>query len=758
MPKYQITGPDGKQFEVTAPDGASEADVLAYAQRSFKMAAVPAAAPARRTKGFGEDLGDAIADVPRQLGLTARYGMEGLGGALNFIAAPVRAGLNEAVSRVKNDGPLEALASLNLPAQLAKRISGQQTAGNLAGQIKGRAPQEAFGEANFSGIADKMGLPQPSTAGERIVGDASRMVAGTMAPMAAGSMMAKNSTGIAQGVGQMLAANPLSQVASGAAAGAAGGYTRETGGDSNAQLVASLAAGVATPFAMAGGARMGQGIRQAMSPRSVDPVQIDITINNAMRGNGLTLEQMSDDVANGIRADVAKAFQTSDQVSPDAVRRLADYRLTGATPTAAGLLRDPGTFTRQKNLAKLGINSKDPAAQRLSLTEEANNRQMMTGLNKLGADTADDAISGGQRIMEGLGKFNDRAKEQIGKLYDNARGTSGRSAALDPHAFTQRASDLLDQGLLGSKLPADVKNLLNKAATGEMPLTVDVAEQLKTRIGDLQRSTMDMSERKALGMVRSALDDTPLLPGQEIGQNAIDAFGAARTMNRKFMKVVEKTPALQAVRDGIEPEKFIEKFIVGTGNKANSMDVAMLKNTIKDSPDALDAVRTQITSFLKQKALNGAADEVGKFSQSGYNNALKQIGDRKLRLFFQPEDIAQLKAIGRVSSYEQVQPVGAAVNNSNTAGTAGAMLLDRFANSSLMSKVPVLGPMIQPAVQNISLGMQAGRSMNVPMTLAGPARQAAPLMRTPGMSMSPALLMDLESEEERQKRLFPPVR
>jgi hypothetical protein len=30
--RYEITSPDGKRFEVNAPDGASHDDVLAYAQ------------------------------------------------------------------------------------------------------------------------------------------------------------------------------------------------------------------------------------------------------------------------------------------------------------------------------------------------------------------------------------------------------------------------------------------------------------------------------------------------------------------------------------------------------------------------------------------------------------------------------------------------------------------------------------------------------------------------------------------------------
>jgi hypothetical protein len=39
MAKYRITGPDGGTYEVTAPDHASEADVLAYAQQNYNPAA-----------------------------------------------------------------------------------------------------------------------------------------------------------------------------------------------------------------------------------------------------------------------------------------------------------------------------------------------------------------------------------------------------------------------------------------------------------------------------------------------------------------------------------------------------------------------------------------------------------------------------------------------------------------------------------------------------------------------------------------------
>lgn len=702
MPTYDITGPDGNTFEVSAPEGASEAEVLAYAQKNFKMAAKPKAKP------FGAQLNDVIADVPRSLGRTARAGLQGVGGMLDLASSPIRGALN-----------------------LLPGVDIQPGSGRV--------------------LADAIGLPKPRPGMEAAADQAAELVAGGGVGLGAAKVAAKIGTGTTQAIGRLMASNPGQQLASAGGAGLAGGYTRETGGGDGAQFVASLAGGVAAPFAMGGLARGVNAAKSFTQTRPTAPVQIDITINNALQDSGMTLGQLPPHVANGIRADVAAAYKTSGVLSPDAVRRLADYRLTGATPTAAKLTLDPAMVTQQENLAKLGANSKDQAAQALAQTKNSNSRTLTQGLNTLGAGTSDDLLAGGQKVMDSLAGRNNRAQSLINDRYAAARATDGRSAALDPSAFTRRANDLLDEALLGGKLPADVRNLLNKAALGPdhpkgMPLTVDVAEQFKTRIGELQRSTVDMAERKALGMVRSALDDAPLLPGQQMGQESINAFNKARSLNRKWMQIVEKTPALQAVRDGIEPDKFVQQFIIGGGGKANVMDVAMLKNSIKADPVAMTAVKEQITAHLKAKALSGNSDEVGNFGQSGYNAALKAIGDRKLKLFFKQDEIDQLKAIGRVASYEDFQPKGSAVNNSNTAGATLASIFDRIGGSSLLSKVP-LGSMLQDPAKNIAIGMQAKRSLDVPRALGGGQPLLPVPVRPRGMAMSPAVLMGVDEEE-----------
>lgn len=707
MPTFKFTAPDGKKYSVEGPEGATEQQAFQMLQSQLGAPPVPPAKP------FGQQLNDSIADLPRQTGLAARYGIEGIGSALNMLATPFRAGLN---------------------AVLPKR-------NKLADLVTDSSSRDFIQPVNFRGLADAAGLPEPRNALERVVGDASRTVAGGLVPIAAMNRLAQSATGVTKGVAQTLAANPLQQLVSAGSAGAAGGYTRETGGSDSSQLLASLAAGVTAPLAMNKLAQAVGVVGRIARPQTFSPADIETHIDNALQPSGMKLAQMPANVQIRIRKDVADALNVSRSVNPMAVRRLADYRLTGATPTAAGLTDNPAIITQQRNLAKLGVNSKDSAAQALGQTENANNRVLISGLNDLGAGTPDTAIAGGRRVMGALSSRNDAAKGAIDARYAAARATDGRSAALDPHTFSNRANDALDEALLGGKLPADVRNLLNKAASGKMPLTVDTAEQFKTRIGDLQRSSTDASERKALGLVRQALDDTPLLDGQ--GQDAINAFNRARSLNRAWMGIVEKTPALQAVRDGIEPDKFVQQFIVGGRAKANVADLAALRQSVKASPDALQAVREQIAAHLKAKALNGAADEVGNLSQSAYNKSLNAIGDEKLALFFTSPEIDQLRAIGRVASYEQVQPRGSAVNNSNTAGAIGN-IFDRLAGSSLLSKVP-FGKSLQEPIQNIAVGFKSSAAMNVPKALAGNALQRA-AGRPVGLAMSPAVLMQQREE------------
>lgn len=698
MGKYRITSPDGQTYEINAPDGATQDEIMAYAQKNFKMAALPKTeqkveAP---SKPFGEALTEGIKDIPRQLGLTARYGLEGVGGTANFIASPARAAMNA--------------VGMNIP------------------------------EMNPKGWADSMGLPEPKNATERIVGDASRLVAGSAVPIGAASGLAKNSTGLTKAVATQMAANPASQLVSAAGAGGAGGYTRETGGDASAQFLASLAGGMLAPAAMRSGESL---LNRAMNlrPQAIQHQNIDIKLQQVFNDSGMKFGDLPSNVRNSIRNDVAEAMKTNGDLSSDAIRRLADYRLVGATPSRAGITLDPAIVTQQKNLAKLGANSNDKAAQQLAMLENQNNAKLIDNLNNLGAVKGLENEAAGNMLATNLANVAEANKAKIGQLYSAARDSSGRSAPLDPSYFTQTLGNRLKEANLEGFLHPKIRSMVNKFATSETPLDVNTAEQFKTIVGEVQREMVKAdkgSYARALGLVRQSLDETPLL-GQaqsQLGKESIDAFNKARSANRSFMGQVEQTPALKAAMDGVSDKGFFEKFIL----RGDSKQLQSTLNVLGDNPQAVQSIRDNVLAHLKEKAVNGASDEVGKFSQSSYNKALMNLGSNKLKLLFSPEEISQLKAIGRVASYEQFQPVGAAVNNSNTAAGVGG-LLERVGNSPLLSKLP-LGRVLAEPLQNISIGINSGKALNVPSVLTQP--QA--VQNTARYGLPPAAMLGLLSQ------------
>jgi hypothetical protein len=171
------------------------------------------------------------------------------------------------------------------------------------------------------------------------------------------------------------------------------------------------------------------------------------------------------------------------------------------------------------------------------------------------------------------------------------------------------------------------------------------------------------------------------------------------------MQQVENTPALQAVVDGIEPDRFVARFITGQG--ATVADVNALRRAASASPEALQTIKDHLVGHLKNAA-TGQAGDINKFRADSYNNALNAIGERKLAAFFTPDEIAQLRAIGRVSNYMMAQPAGTAVNNSNSGALVAAKAMDAL--DAIAGKMP-LG--LNTTIQGIIRGTQQRQATNI---------------------------------------------
>jgi soluble cytochrome b562 len=115
MPTYVVTAPDGKEYEITAPEGATQEQVLAYAQQNYSK---PAEKPQR---SLAQEAG-------RQLGLTARAGITGLAAVPAMLAEPVAAGVNLLAGKQVMASPTQGLQNVLTAAGLPEPETGLERA------------------------------------------------------------------------------------------------------------------------------------------------------------------------------------------------------------------------------------------------------------------------------------------------------------------------------------------------------------------------------------------------------------------------------------------------------------------------------------------------------------------------------------------------------------------------------------------------------------------------------------------------------
>lgn len=113
MATFVVTAPDGKEYEITAPEGATQEQVLSYAKQNYATAA-----PQR---SVAEDIG-------RQIGLTARAGITGATAIPAMMADPIAAGINQLAGRRVMDLPSQGIQNLMTSAGLPAPETGLERA------------------------------------------------------------------------------------------------------------------------------------------------------------------------------------------------------------------------------------------------------------------------------------------------------------------------------------------------------------------------------------------------------------------------------------------------------------------------------------------------------------------------------------------------------------------------------------------------------------------------------------------------------
>lgn len=695
MPITRFEMPDGRiaRFEVpegTTPEQAQQM-MASYAQN------VPTSVKA----------GQELAGIPRQLGLTGRYALEGLGNAAEVVSEPLR--------------------------YLTDRITGQTGKTLPAGALASR-------------LADTLGLPKPQGADERVIGEAARLVAGS-GGMAGAAGMASKLPGLAGQAAGFLAANPGQQIASAAGAGLAGGAVKEVDANPIAQGVAALAGGVAGGLVPRAAGAVGDAARRMipMKPQDVD-MQITAVLNRA----GVDFSALPEGVRQSLRAELADTLRVGREVNPQALARLADFRAAGVTPTRGTVSLDPVQLTREKNLSKMAANMAEGELSGLPRIENQNNARLIEGMNNLGAAAGRQPVDAGRALTDSIQtrQAGMRANEQ--SLWDAAKNSPGYRMPIYPDALNAINRELGDTGMMAF-MAKPITSYMEAFQTGQQPFTPQAYRNLQSMLaGEMSKGG---NEAAAAGIARRVLESTPMRPivnpgGVDLGQapvtqgvaslmrtvdaqpgNSLDAVNKARAATRAAYQYEESSRVVRAaLSQDADPTRIAQRFIVG-GTPDEARIVAQ-----QVSPQGREIIRQTLANKIKADALGGASDEVGKVSQSALNRAINRIGEEKLGLFFAPEELDALRRLGRVASYVQAQPAGSAVNNSNS----GALMLGRGADflRGVVNKIPFGQAAILDPLRNVEISVRNRQAQNViPGLLASqPTQPAGQALLLPGLA------------------------
>lgn len=618
--------------------------------------------------------------------------------------------------------------------------------------------------------AGELGLPQPENAAERVIGDASRAVAGSGGLVGlARAVAARAGAPVVKAVAQKMAADPMAQGVSGAAGAAAGSATREEGGTPTGQFVASLVGGVAGGAALNAG-RSAANATRAAARKALDPQRLDATLKTTLERAGMSWDDLGAAAKIQLRKDAEKAVYSGQPIDAAALKRLADFRAVGATPLVGDITQDPGLLTLQRNLAKTQANG----SGELPHLQNANAGRVLDTLQRQ-TESPLDAYATGERIISTVQGKDAALKAGEKALYDRARGAAGREVQLDRGQFVNEAFANLAATNRQAFLPESVGKVLDQIAAGTVkvggqehpvPFDVNTIDQLKTILASASRATMDGNAKAAIKAVRDALENAQIAaskPATAPGGLATGAqaaavqqadtapaealawFDKARGAARDRRTWQESAKFIEAALDGATPDDFVRKHIIGApvgelqklkaeitraaaapgASSSRELSTAVNPGGITapssggaQQGDIVNAIRRQMIDYIMKR---GRADgDVRAFSSAGMKDALQQLGDRKLAMFFSPDEIQQIKSAVNVGRYMQSQPIGSAVNNSNS----GAMLWGRLSEMAGHAQgLPVVGPMVAGPLQQASTSMQVRSLRDLSRGLAQPAPQ-----------------------------------
>lgn len=560
---------------------------------------------------------------------------------------------------------------------------------------QGRGPDAGFDAARFAGnTLGTVPLTGPMAAGARLAG-----VAGPVA---------RATVGAAQGVTQ----GTLT-------------HTPE-GGSKTSQAFIGGATGAMAPFvANAVGAvvsRVAQFGKEAAARFAAKPEAIVAELEPILAQQGIKWAELADDVKGSMVLQARRQLSATGQLAPDALARKVEMdEVLGpnAGPTQGQVTRDPQQWSWERNTQKLQGVGED-LTNRYQAQIQRLRDVAQQAIERTGGRARND-FQAGSSATEAVKSKMDESKGVVDKLYDTWRSTGAGGTTVKPQAIADELGGVLDD--IGEEnIPAAVKSRLQSfgmlGGKQTKHLTIDEAEKLRRLIGN--NDPGHGPQALASGRLKRAVDeavmatDAPEIPALQEARKAAHARFAMR----------DSAPGVTAAAKDDAPDRFFNRFVLN----GNVRDIQGLKQTLNSGfmdegakPQGVQAwkdLKGRVVEHLVEKA----TVKDGAFSGAQFRKAIKEIGEERMKVIFDPDELAQLSKLDRVAHGVSTEPNLAAVNHSNTAATGAQYLQDAGRMiPSLVEKatnIPFLGKMAAGAwtagdqvAKNAEMRRRVGQSL-----------------------------------------------
>ena len=359
MAKYIITSPAGETFEITAPDGATEQEVLDYAKANFPTATSPEPEPEQQQ---GRSVTE---DIVRQVGLTGRAGITGVTSLATMVG--------DAANTLINAGLRNP--SLTPPEVVEKGY------------------QLPMASESVQNLATQAGLPVPETATERFTQTGASAMTGVGAEAALAKMAGTQALApLTQQLGaQTLAAGTAAPVAE-----MVSEQSTESFGNNLVGLGVGLAAGVISGNTAVKAMRKGESvITPGQKPLTIEDVREQARVAyREVENAGITVKPLN---ALGI-VDKARKELDAANFNPN----LSEHKDIGV------LLDSYRKMIGQQRVKFSTLEQMRSAATELTASPSANTRR----LAKVLVNSIDESLSNIQPkdVITGQGNVSDAVK------------------------------------------------------------------------------------------------------------------------------------------------------------------------------------------------------------------------------------------------------------------------------------------------------------------------------------------------------------